>query len=196
MLVRAGLKQVLAEEYRGVVFGEIRTAQGLVQIEKHRWEVAILDASHLVYDRFSALQEILRQMPLLRLLTVRADGDSDCTTCASRLCMNCVSTNVSRSALVKAFKNVIAGGSYLDQLSAKRLPASSQMATKTKRVSLSAREQKVLLALAAGKRTGEIAAEWNLSIKTVSTYKHRVLEKLELKSTADLVRYVIRKRLA
>ena len=62
--------------------------------------------------------------------------------------------------------------------------------------SLSAQELKVLLALAAGRHTGEIAAELNLSGKTVSTYKRRVLNKLGLKSTADLVRYVIDNKLS
>jgi DNA-binding NarL/FixJ family response regulator len=61
---------------------------------------------------------------------------------------------------------------------------------------LSAQEWKVLLALAAGRRTGEIAGELNLSAKTVSTYKRRVLDKLGLKSTADLVRYVIDHKLS
>src|ERR1039458_6591189 len=61
---------------------------------------------------------------------------------------------------------------------------------------LSAQEHRVLLALAAGRRTGEIAAELNLSGKTISTYKRRVLNKLGLQSTADLVRYVIEHKLS
>ena len=61
---------------------------------------------------------------------------------------------------------------------------------------LSAQEYKVLLALAAGRRTGEVAAELNVSAKTVSTYKRRVLNKLGLKSTTDLVRYVIDHKLS
>ena len=61
---------------------------------------------------------------------------------------------------------------------------------------LSAQEYKVLLALAAGRRTGEVASELNLSAKTVSTYKRRVLNKLGIKSTAALVRYVIDNKLS
>ena len=61
---------------------------------------------------------------------------------------------------------------------------------------LSAQEYKVLLALAAGRRTGEVASELNLSAKTVSTYKRRVLNKLGIESTAALVRYVIDNKLS
>ena len=60
---------------------------------------------------------------------------------------------------------------------------------------LSAQESKVLLAIAAGKRTGEIATEMKLSHKTVSTYKLRGFHKLGLKSTADLVRYAMKNKL-
>jgi DNA-binding NarL/FixJ family response regulator len=63
-------------------------------------------------------------------------------------------------------------------------------------VDLSAQEYKVLLALAAGGRTGEVAAQLSLSAKTISTYKRRVLNKLGLASTADLVRYVIDHKLS
>lgn len=195
MIVRVGLKQVLAEEYRSVVFGEAHTAvQTLAQIERHQWDIAILDASNWDKDRFSTLQETLHRRTSLRILTLRTDQDSACAACVLRVCTNCISVSVSRSALVKAFKTAIAGNTYVEQIFARMPPASSPLAIKKAR--LSPRESKVLLELAAGKRTGEIASEWNLSFKTISTYKRRALEKLELKSTADLVRYVIHERLA
>jgi len=198
VLVRAGLKQVLAEEYRSIVFGEAPTAaQASVQIGKHQWDVAILDVdvNSSGNDRFYILQETVRRWPSLRVLALGSDEDSGWVTRALQIgAAGCVWKNVGRSELVKAVKNVVAGRAYLDPLPAKMSSPPSQIPNG--HASLSAREHKVLLAVAAGRRTGEIAAEWNLSIKTVSTYKRRVLDKLDLKSTADLVRYAIKARIA
>lgn len=197
-LVRAGLKQVLAEEFRSIVFGEAHTAaQALAQIGRHQWDVAILDAdgTNSGQDRFYVLQETVRRWPSLRVLALGSDEDFGWVTRALQIgATGCVWKNVGRSDLIKAFKSVVGGRAYLDPLPAKMSSAPSQIANG--HASLSAREQRVLLAVAAGRRTGEIAAEWNLSVKTVSTYKRRVLDKLDLKSTADLVRYVIRGRIA
>jgi DNA-binding NarL/FixJ family response regulator len=64
------------------------------------------------------------------------------------------------------------------------------------RANLSAREYEVLLAFARGKQTGEIAVDLNLNSRTISTFKRRMLNKLQLNSTADLVRYAIDHKLA
>jgi two-component system, NarL family, invasion response regulator UvrY len=198
VLVRAGLKQVLAEEFRSIVFGEADTAaQALAQIGRHQWDVAILDAdgTDSRKDRFYVLQQTVRRRPSLRVLALGSDADFGWVTRALQIgATGCVWKDVGRSELAKAFKNVVGGRACLDPMPAKMSPASSQISNG--HAGLSARERKVLLAVAAGKRTGEIAAEWNLSAKTVSTYKRRLLDKLDLKSTADLVRYVITGRIA
>jgi DNA-binding NarL/FixJ family response regulator len=93
---------------------------------------------------------------------------------------------------VKAFRNVLAGRRHFDAVP----PPKAATPATNRHGSLSAREYKVLLALAAGKRSGEIAAELNLSGKTVSTYKRRILNKLHLRSTSDLVHYVIDNQLS
>jgi DNA-binding NarL/FixJ family response regulator len=93
---------------------------------------------------------------------------------------------------VKAFDSVLTGRRYFS----KPLPENAPAPADTRHLSLSAREHDVLLAFAAGKRTGEIATDFNLSTKTVSTYKRRIIDKLHQKSTADLVRYVIDHRLS
>jgi two-component system invasion response regulator UvrY len=195
-LVRAGLKLVLGEEYRSAVFGEAHTAaRALVQIERNQWDVGILDVTNSGNDGFYILQETRRQRPLLPVLALSADPGSGWVARALQIgATGCVGKNVGRSELVRAFKNVVAGITQPGQSPTKMPPASSHIANG--HGSLSARERQILLAVATGKRTGEIAAECDLSVKTVSTYKRRVLDKLDLKSTADLVRYVIRTRIA
>jgi two-component system invasion response regulator UvrY len=167
----------------------------LVQIDKNQWDVAILDVTDSSNDGFYILQETRRQRPLLPVLALSADADSGWAARALQIgATGCVCNNVGRSELVKAFKNLVAGIPPPGQLPTKRPPAPSPIANG--HASLSARERQVLLAVATGKRTREIAAECDLSVKTVSTYKRRALDKLELKSTADLVRYVIKARIA
>src|SRR5664279_3670569 len=85
-----------------------------------------------------------------------------------------VCKDAGRSDLVKAFRNVLAGRFHFDASLTPGTGASPAVGP----ASLSAREHKVLLACAAGKQTSEIAAELNLSTKTVSTYRRRVLNKL------------------
>ena len=100
--------------------------------------------------------------------------------------------NASRADLLRAFKSVLAGKKYFDD----QLSAGTGGKTVPKHADLSTREYRVMLAFAAGERASEIAGELNLSVKTISTYKRRLLDKLELHSTADLVRYVIDNRLS
>ena len=89
--------------------------------------------------------------------------------------------------------SVLAGKRYVSRAISAKLaanPPAQQVSGTSLRV-LSAREREILAAVTAGKSIGEIAAELGLSIKTVSTYKRRLLNKLQLNSTADLVRFVL-----
>jgi DNA-binding NarL/FixJ family response regulator len=99
-----------------------------------------------------------------------------------------VSKSSGRSELLKAVRTVLDGKKYFSESTWREVDGKEPAAL---HASLSAQECKVLLAIAAGRRTVEIAAESKLSAKTVSTYKRRVLNKLGLKSTAELVGYVI-----
>jgi DNA-binding NarL/FixJ family response regulator len=189
LLVRNGLRQVLAEEYRGVVFGEARTAdEALTQVAKHAWDLVVLDIGIPGQDGFYVLQETLQRRPRTRVLMLSIHADPPYAARARQLgACGYLSKDAGRSDLVKAFRNVLAGRAHFDS----SLPHVSAAPAAPGQATLSAREHKVLLAFAAGKRTGEIAAELSLSIKTISTYKRRLLNKLHLTSTADLVHYVI-----
>jgi two-component system invasion response regulator UvrY len=194
LLVRNGLKHVLSEEYRGVVFGEARTAdEALAQLAKPPWDLVVLDISMPGQDGFYVLQETLLRLPGTRVLMLSIHADPPYAARALQMgASGYVCKDAGRSDLLKAVKNVLAGKKHFDE----SLPSNSDALTTTGHARLSAREYKVLLAFAAGKRTGEIAAELNLNIKTISTYKRRLLDKLHLKSTADLVHYVIDHRLS
>ena len=194
LLVRNGLKQVLDEEFRGFVFGEAATAdEALAHVARQPWDLIVLDVGIPGKDGFYVLRETLRQRPRTRVVMLSIYADPLYPARARQMgASGYIYKDAGRSDLVKAFKKVLAGKTHFDR----SLAPNSAAPVSTGRANLSAREYDVLLAFAAGRETGEIAAELSLSAKTVSTYKRRILDKLHLRSTADLVRWVIDHRLS
>jgi DNA-binding NarL/FixJ family response regulator len=194
LLVRNGLKQVLSEEYRDIVFGEARTAdEALAQLAKPAWDLVILDIGIPGKDGFYVLQEILLRRPQTRVLMLSIHAEPPYATCALQMgAAGYLCKDAGRSDLVKAVKNALARKMHFDESVRREVGGPAPGAL---HASLSAQEYKVLLSVAAGRRNGEVAAELKLSAKTVSTYKRRILNKLCIKSTADLVRYVIEHKL-
>ncbi len=195
-LVRAGLRQMISDEHRHVVFAEAITAEDAANwIAKQTWDVAIVDISAPAKNRLCLLQETLRLRPEIRVLAIHADGDNRYPVLALQMgARGCIHRSASRNELLKAFKSVAAGKTYVDRSAVRADPVPYR--TANEKAQLSAREHNVLLAVAAGKRTGEIATEWGLSPKSISTYRRRILDKLHLNSTADLIHYVIETRSA
>ena len=195
LLVREGLKELLSHEYRDLAFGEARTSEeALARIKAQPWRLVILDIGLPDQDGFFVLKEIRTLRPEAAVLMLSMHPDSLYTARSLRLgAAGYVSKSSERSTLLKAIKSVLDGKTYFSESIRREVdnPGSSPV-----HADLSTQECKVLLAVAAGRRIGEIAAELNLSYKTVSTYKRRVLNKLGVASTADLVRYVIDHKLA
>lgn len=185
---------MLGQEYRGSLFGEAKnTHEALFQLARHPWDLVVLDITIPGGDGFNVLRETRVRHPSTRVLVLSMHADSQYAARAHRMgAAGYVCKSAGRADLLLAFSNVLAGkkhfGEFVSVEKADGIPA--------RHSALSAREHRVMLALAAGKRAGEIAAELNLSVKTISTYKRRVQDKLHLRSTADLVRYVIDHRLS
>jgi len=196
LLIRLGLKLVLGQEFRDVVFGEAETAEdALARIKEQPWHLVILDVGLPdVNDGFSVLRELCALRPQATVLVLGMHPDSqDAARCLQLGAAGYISKSSGRSDLLKAVGNVLDGKRHFSE--SVRRGARSQRSAAL-HADLSAQEYKVLLALAAGTRTGEVAAELNVSAKTVSTYKRRILNKLGIKSTAGLVRYVIEHKLS
>jgi two-component system, NarL family, invasion response regulator UvrY len=188
-LVRQGLKQTLSEECRGIVISEAQsTGEASAQIKKKPWNVVILDITLPDKNGFQILQEIRSKRPTTRVLVLDEHNNHNHAMRSVEMgAAGYVTMGAGRTEMVRALKNVLDGKQSFDR----SLLQGVMQDAATKQRALSARELKVMLAFAAGKRTGEIAAELKLSNKTISTYKRRILDKLALGSTADLVRYVI-----
>lgn len=195
LLVREGLKQILRHEYVDVVFGEARSAEeALARIKTHAWRLAILDVSHPDANGLFVLAEICSRRPQISVLMLGTPADSKHGIRALQLgAAGYISKNLSRAELLKAVRNILEGKKHFSESILRGVDRPKPAGVHPE---LSAQEYRVLLAIAAGRRTSEIAAELNLSDKTVSTYKRRGFNKLGFKSTAELVRYVIDRKLS
>jgi len=195
LLVRQGLKQVLSDEYRDIVFGEAGSAEeAQAQIQTQPWRLVILDVSLPDRDGFFVLREIRAHCPQAAVLMLSMYADLLYAARSLQLgAMGYISKSSGRSDLLKAVRSVLDGRKYFSESIGREVDKGG---SSVRHGSLSVQECKVLLALAEGKRIGETAAALKLSAKTVSTYKRRILNKLALQSTADLVRYVIDHKLS
>jgi len=193
MLVRRGLRQILAEEFRDAVFSEASTAdEALAEVARRPWELVTLNTGITGQSGLHLLQAIRKVRPKASVLVVSVHPAVRHAIRAFELgAMAYVTKDTPRSELVKAVRSLLAGRKYLTASLSQKLRSEIAGDHEQGHETLSAREFKVMLAIATGKRTGEIATEWHLSAKTVSTYRHRILSKLGLKSNADVVRYVI-----
>ncbi|HUB79460.1 MAG TPA: response regulator transcription factor [Bryobacteraceae bacterium] len=191
LLVREGLKHLLNQAHRGLVFGEASNGEEVqFRLGKRSWDVAVIDVSNPAHDGFQTLQEIRRMSPATRILILGPHPESEHGARARQLKVSgCWARSASRSELLKAFQNVLAGREYFGD------GTQDGSGAPARHPALSTRERDVLARCVAGRRMGEIALELNLSIKTVSTYKRRILDKLQLHSISELVRHAIEHKL-
>ena len=189
LLARQGLKRLLSQEHRSLVFGEAKTAEEAAGVlAQRKWDVVIIGIAISGVDGFQMLREIRRSSRATRVLMLSPhDNPEHARQARQWQASGYASRNSPRGELLEAFRCMLDGKPYFVDL----LPGRSGASAHSPRPPLSARERDVLLSCVAGKRMGEIAAELNLSTKTVSTYKRRILNKLQLTSVADLVRHAI-----
>lgn len=197
LLIRYGLMQILSDEFRIDSFGEAQTAtQASSELARRSWDLVVLDISLPHSEGFQVLRKICGKYPKTKVLAVSERFEHEYATRAMRLgALGYISKDADRVDLVRAFRAVLKGKKYTALLPPKpaRLRRHSGA---TILEQLSVREYAVMQALSSGERPIEISARLNLSIKTISTYRRRILNKLGLKSNADLVRYVIDKGLS
>lgn len=188
VLSRQGLKQILDQEFRSLVFGEVKALDELsTHFRKRRWDLAVVSVRPAAAETWDALAEIHRHSPSCRIMILSSQQDPLEITRAIELgASGYVSEDAERAVFVKAFHCVLSGKTYFTDC-----PASDGHPAPVSHTDLSTRELEVMRLIAAGKRSRDIAAQLNISVQTVSTYKHRVLHKMGFASVAELIRYVI-----
>jgi DNA-binding NarL/FixJ family response regulator len=190
LVVRRGLTQILQEEFRGVTFSEASTAtEALLLVQKRRWHLIILDISLPGKDGLRLLQEIRQTRSDARVLMLSMHSEHQYATRSMQFgASGYVCKDEPRAKLVKAIRNVLAGKKYFPKPVSDTFSATSAVPAPVGHNELSDRERHILQMLAAGRRPSDIATELKLSIKTVSTYKSRIFNKMHWTSTVDMVR--------
>jgi DNA-binding NarL/FixJ family response regulator len=197
-VVRQGLKQILADEYRRATFGEASNAQEAIdRVWQDEWDVVILDVTMPGRSGLEALREIRKSKPRLPVLVLSMHPEDQF---AMRVLKSGASGYMTKESapeqLVGAVKKVMTGGRYVSPDLAEKMAAhintDFQVAPHER---LSNREFLVLRLIASGKTVSQIAEELMLSVKTISTYRTRILEKMVMASNAELTHYAIQNKL-
>lgn len=198
-IVREGLKQVLSEEFEEATITETASAQGTLDLVKaQKWDILILDIHFPDKNGVEILKEVKFLQPELPVVVLSISPEDQygirVLKAGGAAYLNKESAP---DELINSVKKVLEGGRYVSSSLAEQLAASiAPPHTVPLHQSLSDRELEVLEHLGSGKTVTDIAEDLSLSVKTVSTYRARLLEKLRLRTTADLIRYAIEHRLS
>jgi len=191
-LVREGLRGLLAKAADIEVAAEAATGdEVLARVKETDFDVALLDLSMPGLSGLALIKRLKAEKPKLRILVLSMHGESQYAARALKAGASGYLTKDSAAAqLVGAIRKIAAGGVQISEAAAAQL-IGARGAAETPHAALSDREYEVLRQIVAGRSVTEIADALHLSVKTVSTHKARILEKLDLTGTAELVRYAI-----
>lgn len=196
-IVRRGLKQILLEEYPSAVIGEASDSEELIKYTFHEnWDVVLCDLNMPGRSGLDALKQIKQSFPKLPVLIMSMYPEDQY---AIRVLKAGASGYLSKDSihdeLIKAIETVRFGKKFITPVIAEKLVESFHSENEMLHHQLSDREFDVFKLLASGKTVSEIADQLSLSSTTVSTYRSRILEKMNLRSNADIVRYALEKKL-
>ena len=194
-IVRRGLRELIGDEFPGTELVECETGEAAVSsVDAGAFDFALLDLSMPGRGGLDALKEIHARRPRLPVLVHTHHAEQQYAIRALRAgARGYITKDTAPDELVRAVKEVVAGRRYVTSaLAAEIASVVSSDPERPLHDTLSDRELQVLQMIGVGKTVSDIAAELGLSDKTISTYRSRVLEKLKLRTTADLMRYALK----
>jgi DNA-binding NarL/FixJ family response regulator len=197
-IVRRGLKHIVSEQSDMTVGGEAENAREVLDLVRAgHWDVVVLDINMPGRSGLEALKELKRQHPKLPVLVLSVHPEDQYGVRVLKAgAAGYLTKDSAPDELVKAIRKVHRGGRYVSASLAETLVF--ELATETdqpRHKSLSDREYQIMTMIASGKTVGEIGQELSLSVKTISTYRTRVLEKMKMRTNAELTHYVIQNQL-
>ena len=197
-VVRHGLKQILADDFKKAEFGEARNGtEALARIWKEKFDIVILDVTMPGRGGLDVLKEIKTARPKLPVLVLSMHPEDQFAVRVLKAGAAGYMTKESApEELVGAVKKILAGGRHISQSLGEIMAAHLTLNTnRPPHELLSNREFQVMRQIASGKTVSEIARELSLSVRTVSTYRTRILEKTGMKSNAELTHYAFQNQL-
>jgi two-component system invasion response regulator UvrY len=197
-IVRHGIKQVLSGAFHPALVGEAATAEeGISEVRSTDWDIMVLDLSLPGGSGMDLLRDLRKERPELPVLILSMHPpDQFARRAMNAGALGYLTKDSAPTELVKAVGEVISGARYLnpavmEELLQHQQPELSQRPHEV----LSDREYQVLRMIASGLTVSQISTRLTLSVKTISTYRARVLEKMRMKTTAELMHYGIHHRL-
>jgi DNA-binding NarL/FixJ family response regulator len=192
-IVRDGLRRILAAHADLSIEGEAANGdEALALVRSREYDVAMLDMSMPGLSGIDLIKRLRIERPKLRILVLSMHGEEQYAARVLKAgAAGYLTKDSAAEQLVGALRKIAAGGMHIGEVAAASLVAAGRQPHQA----LSDREFEVLRLLVEGKSPGDIAEQLHLSVKTVSTHKTRILEKLGLKSTADLVRYALENKI-
>lgn len=196
-VVRRGVREMLREEFADAVFSEASNAEDALRLCRcEKWDLILLDITMNGRSGLDVLRDLKLSCPRMAVLVQSMHTEEQFATRVMKAGASGYITKQSMAQeLIRAAHKVLSGGRYVSESFAERLADSLVSPKRPGHEALSEREFQVLQKLANGKSVKEIGAQLSLSIKTVSTYRTRLLEKLAMGSNADLARYAVREGL-
>ena len=191
-VVRRGVKDMFTEA--SATFGEARSgADALTLVREQDWDIVVLDISLGGRNGLEVLGEIKQLKPSLPVLILSMHAEEQYAVRAFKAgasgYINKASTG---EELHRAIVKIMKGGQYVGPALAEKIVLQLARPEQLPHETLSDRELEVLCAIASGQTVGEIAQKLSLSDKTISTYRRRILDKMDMKTNAELTHYAIR----
>jgi len=194
-MIRLGLKQVLAKHFPSAVVGEAQSAEeALEEVRRKTWDLLVLDISMPGRSGLDVLKDIHLAKPSLPVLIMSMHGEDQFAVRVLKAgAAGFISKHSAPDELVSAIQKILGGGKYVSSKVAERLVLDLGRETgRPPHELLSDRELQVMCMFASGKVNKQVAKELSLSVKTVSTYRARLLEKMNMQSNAELTHYAIK----
>ena len=192
-VVRRGVRAIVEDHMPSLELAEAGSAdEALVALEE-TFDAIVLDLSMPGRDGFDLLAEIRHRHPKLPVLIMSLHGEEQFALRALRAgAAGYLTKSTAPEQLVTALAKVLRGGRYVSEALAERLAAGvGEPQDGSPHERLSDREFDVMRGIASGRSVSEIAAQMHLSVKTVSTYRTRLLEKMRMSTNAELTRYAL-----
>ncbi|MFC1919618.1 response regulator [Chloroflexota bacterium] len=193
-IVRQGLIQVVSNSGDITVVGEASSGRETIQeLQNNYYDVILLDIHLPDMSGLEVLKEIIRQRPELCVLVLSMHPEEQYAVRVLKAgASGYITKGAKHTELVAAIRRVASGGKYISPSLAEKLASRLKLNNQEPlHQSLSDREYEVMLMIASGKKTREIAEELFLDDSTIHTYRARILRKMRVKSNAELTRYSI-----
>jgi len=196
-VVRKGLKQIFSVTDDIVVADEAGSgAEAISLIGRNSYDVVLLDISMPGRNGLDVLKQIRMLKPKLPVLIFSMHAEDEyAIRCYKAGAAGYLRKDSSTDEVIAAIKKVARGGRYMNENLSEKLPFGWASSQEPPHGRLSDREFQIIFLLGAGKTTTEIAEELCLSAQTISTYKSRILEKMQMPSIAHVIRYLIENKL-